>query len=94
MTLSQLRSVSQRASQKKNWKETQRTIDSEVEEQFKDLVRCTVPFYIAGNIANLPTKEERHAWIESIPDDCYPAHAKKLIIMGAKKIFSELHKGR
>ena len=94
MTLSKLRSVSQQASRKRNWSETQRFIDSEVEEQFRDLARCTVPFYIAGEIANLPTSEERHAWLNSIPDDCYPAHAKDLITMGAKRIYRELRKRR
>ena len=94
MTLKEVRNASRLASRQKNWTETQRTIDSEVDDQFKDLVRCTVPFYIAGEIANLPTSEERHAWLNSIPDDCYPAHAKDLITMGAKRIYRELRKGR
>lgn len=71
------------------WQDVLDDIKERFEPQFFNLAVETVIYYLPGEIVELPDQETRRAVIESIPDECEPAHAKKLIISGTKVLWKK-----
>lgn len=69
------------------WNQVLADIRDRFEPQFHDLAVETVIYYLPGEIIKQPDVEVRRAIIDSIPDDCKPAHAKQLIISGTKVLW-------
>lgn len=71
------------------WQEVLDDIKERFEPQFYNLAVETVIYYIPGEIVKQADIEVRRAIIDSIPDDCEPAHAKQLIINGTKVLWKK-----
>lgn len=73
------------------WNDVLEDIKERFEPQFYNLAVETVIYYLPGEIVDIPDQETRRAVIQSIPDDCEPSHAKKLIISGTKVLWNKRH---
>jgi hypothetical protein len=75
------------------WDQVLADIQDRFGPQFHDLAVETVIYYLPGEICELSSAEERKAVIDSIPDDCSPAHAKQLIINGTRVLWKKRNVG-
>ena len=48
-------------------------IEDNLDPDFHDLAKATLPYYLPSNILELPSKDERRAAIDSIPDNATPS---------------------
>lgn len=71
------------------WQDVLDDIKERLEPQFYNLAVETVIYYLPAEICELDDQAERRAVIDSIPDDCEPAHAKQLIISGTKVLWKK-----
>ena len=69
------------------WNQVLADIRDRFEPQFHDLAVETVIYYLPAEICELADAQARRDVINSIPDDCKPAHAKQLIISGTKVLW-------
>ena len=69
------------------WNQVLADIHDRFEPQFHDLAVETVIYYLPAEICDLADAQARRDVIDSIPDDCKPAHAKQLIISGTKVLW-------
>lgn len=69
------------------WDQVLADIHDRFEPHFHDLAVETVIYYLPGEICELADAQARRDVIDSIPDDCKPAHAKQLIISGTKVLW-------
>lgn len=63
-------------------------IDKYVPATHRTLVLHLLPDFLALVVANLPTKEERRAFLDDIPDDCDPDWTKQLVALRVKQLWS------
>lgn len=84
--------VSQSA-KKLYWDQILDDIRDRFEPQFYDLAVETVIYYLPGEICELADVQARRDVIDSIPDDCEPAHAKQLIISGTRVLWKKRNVG-
>jgi len=66
----------------------ERNLDSE----FWDVAKATLPFYVCGHVLDLSTAAERREYMETIPASVYPTNAKSLIEMGVRKLYADLQR--
>lgn len=56
------------------------------------LVRHLLPDFLALVVADLPSKEDRRAFLEDIPDDCDPSWTKQLVALRVQQLWAERKK--
>jgi hypothetical protein len=64
-------------------------IEANLDPDFHDLAKATLPYYLPSNILDLPSKDERRAAIDSIPDDATPSHTKDIVKIGVKLLWKK-----
>mgnify|MGYP000235038859 CR=1 FL=1 len=64
-------------------------LERELEPEFHDLAKATLPFYLPKVILELRTKEERRKAIDAIPNDATPKHTKDLVMSGVKVMWKK-----
>jgi hypothetical protein len=68
-------------------------IEDNLDADFHDLAKATLPYYLPSNILDLPSKDERRAAIDSIPDDAVPSHSKDLVKIGVQMLWKKERRG-
>lgn len=68
-------------------------IEDNLDSDFHDLAKATLPYYLPSNILDLPSKDERRAAIDSIPDDAVPSHSKDLVKIGVQMLWKKERRG-
>ncbi|HAY35800.1 MAG TPA: hypothetical protein DCY57_02275 [Bacteroidetes bacterium] len=64
-------------------------IEDNLDPDFHDLAKATLPYYLPSNILELPSKDERRAAIDSIPDNATPSHSKDLVKIGVEMLWKK-----
>lgn len=68
-------------------------IEDNLDSDFHDLAKATLPYYLPSNILDLPSKDERRAAIDSIPDDAVHSHSKDLVKIGVQMLWKKERRG-
>lgn len=63
-----------------------------VPETHRDLVLHLLPDFLALVMADLPSKEDRRAFLDDIPDDCYPSWTKELVALRVRQLWESRKK--
>lgn len=64
-------------------------LEKNLPEEFIDLAKATLPYYLPSRILDLPSKDERRKAIDSIPADTYPKHTKQLVMSGVQAMWKK-----
>lgn len=68
-------------------------IEDNLTPEFHDLAKATLVYHLPSNILDLPSREERKAAIDSIPDDAVPSHSKDLVKLGVQMLWKKERRG-
>lgn len=68
-------------------------IEDNLAPEFHDLAKATLVYHLPSNILDLPSREERKAAIDSIPDDAVPSHSKDLVKIGVQMLWKKERRG-
>ncbi len=67
-------------------------IERHVPSSHQRLVRHMLPDFIALVVAELPSKEDRRAFLDDIPDDCDPSWTKQLVALRVQQLWADRKK--
>lgn len=68
-------------------------IEDNLAPEFHHLAKATLVYHLPSNILDLPSREERKAAIDSIPDDAVPSHSKDLVKLGVQMLWKKERRG-